>query len=478
MLRRISLFVGLLALLTLAVAAPTHTQTNVVWSGEYFNNGSLSGAPALSRTDTAIAFNWGLGSPAAGINSDGFSVRWATDVVLPAGTYRFWALADDQISVTIDFSPTPLISTFNQSLVGQLVSADITLAAGSHHIQVNYVEVNSSAFAYVSFGNVATSGSGPNFGAPGGQPVSGGVWSAQYYPNPSLTGNPVLIQSESFPGRDWGSGSPIASIPVDGWSARWSGTLTLNGGSYTISARPDDGVRVFVNGILYINEWRDSTGATYTVTLPLNTGPNTFVVEFFENLGVAFLDFRITQNGVPIVGPTPVPTTPAQPTGATVTVRAGQLNVRNAPSTSGAILTRIRQNEVYAALGFNPSLTWVQISANGLTGWISRAWVILNTTNLPIIVDTAPLPVPTVQPPVTGITATAAPFNVRIRTGPSTTFGELARLRAGESAAVIGRNASSTWWQINYNGIVGWVSAQFAPLQAGANVGAIPITAQ
>lgn len=476
MLRRTLFFLGVLVLLSLAVTGSARAQTNVVWSGTYYNNGSLSGTPALSRTDTSIAFNWGTGAPDAAVNTDGFSVRWATDVVLNAGTYRFWALADDQISITVDFSPTPLINTFGQNLVGQLVSADITLGAGSHHIQVNYVEVTASAFAYVSFGDIATSGSGPNFGAPGGQPVSGGLWSAQYYPNTALSGSPVLIQSEGFPGRDWGAGSPIASIPVDGWSARWTGTLTLNAGTYSISARPDDGVRVFVNGVLVINEWHDATGATYGATLPLNAGPNTFVVEFYENLGVAFLDFRITQNGVPVVGATPVPTPPSQPTGVTVTVRAGQLNVRNAPSTSGAILSRISQNQVFPALGINPARTWVQINANGTVGWVSSAWVILNNTSLPVITDTTPLPVLTVQPPTSGPVVTAAPYNVRIRLGPGTQFGDIARLRAGQSAVLIGRNASNTWWQINFNGIIGWVSASFTPVQGGVDLNTIPIT--
>ena len=55
--------------------APVTTITN--WRGEYFNNQTLSGAPALVRDDAQVNFQWGTGSPAPGtINRDGFSVRW------------------------------------------------------------------------------------------------------------------------------------------------------------------------------------------------------------------------------------------------------------------------------------------------------------------------------------------------------------------------------------------------------------------
>jgi uncharacterized protein YraI len=49
-------------------------------------------------------------------------------------------------------------------------------------------------------------------------------------------------------------------------------------------------------------------------------------------------------------------------------------------------------------------------------------------------------------------------------------------MRQNQSAPVLGRNASGTWWQVNYNGIVGWASGNFAVIQGGANLNQIPIT--
>jgi hypothetical protein len=40
----------------------------------------------------------------------------------------------------------------------------------------------------------------------------------------------------------------------------------------------------------------------------------------------------------------------------------------------------------------------------------------------------------------------------------------------------VGRTADNRWWQVNYNGIVGWSAAEFAIIQQGANISSIPVT--
>jgi uncharacterized protein YraI len=80
------------------------------------------------------------------------------------------------------------------------------------------------------------------------------------------------------------------------------------------------------------------------------------------------------------------------------------------------------------------------------------------------------------QPTSTGYVVTATPYTVNIRSGPGTQNSILAKLPLGATAVIVGRNSSSQWWQVNYNGIVGWVSATFAVIQTGANVSAIPVT--
>ena len=58
-------------------------------TGEYFANARLEGEPFFTRTDENIDFYWESGSPAAGLDSDNYSVRWTGYLVPPvSGTYK------------------------------------------------------------------------------------------------------------------------------------------------------------------------------------------------------------------------------------------------------------------------------------------------------------------------------------------------------------------------------------------------------
>jgi beta-glucosidase len=71
--------------------------------GEYFNNDSLQGPPALVRTDEKINFRWGEGSYTENGPVDHFSVRW-TGYFVPPSTddYKFYVSADDGVRLYID----------------------------------------------------------------------------------------------------------------------------------------------------------------------------------------------------------------------------------------------------------------------------------------------------------------------------------------------------------------------------------------
>jgi beta-glucosidase len=71
--------------------------------GEYFNNDSLQGEPALARTDEKIDFHWGSGSYAPSGPNDGFSARW-TGYFIPRtdDDYKFYVSADDGVRLFIN----------------------------------------------------------------------------------------------------------------------------------------------------------------------------------------------------------------------------------------------------------------------------------------------------------------------------------------------------------------------------------------
>ncbi len=54
----------------------------------YFPTHDFSGAPAVSRVDSALDFNWWEGAPAPGVPADSFSVRWTGTLLAPvSGRY-------------------------------------------------------------------------------------------------------------------------------------------------------------------------------------------------------------------------------------------------------------------------------------------------------------------------------------------------------------------------------------------------------
>lgn len=466
MARRLLIFISILVILGLA-ALPAAAQSGIAWTGEYYNNAVLQGTPTIFRQDGAVAFDWGAGSPGSGIPADNFSVRWGSDPFFQAGTYRFWALADDKVRVTVDFSPIPLIDTFNGSAVGQIVAADITLSQGVHHIQVDYQEAGGNAYVYVTWANLATNPTGPNFPIPGAIAPSGTSWTAQYYANSTLSGTPTLIQSENNPSHDWGAGSPVASIPADNFSARWTSVQTLEAGTYQISVRADDGVRVTINGVVYINEFHSATGLTYTANVTLNAGQHTFLIEYYEASGLAFLDYRFGKIS-PVATSTPILTGPT----ATVT-GASRLNVRDQPSAiNSTVLTRINRNETYAVVGRNARSTWYQINVNGIIGWVNARYVtVSNAASVPV--TDGSVIVPTATTTAVGVCGSAPPPRLiagrigrvlpglpnNIRAQPSASSTRLGQIPAGSLFAILSGPTCAegyNWWQVTYNGITGW----------------------
>ncbi len=123
------------------------------WRGEYFNNQSLQGTPALIRDDAAINFNWGLGSPAAGIvGADNFSVRWARSISLNQGRYRFDARTDDGVRVWVN--NVLIIDRWIQQPVTS-VSGEINVAGGSTPVVMEYFESVGDAQAFLTWTQIS-----------------------------------------------------------------------------------------------------------------------------------------------------------------------------------------------------------------------------------------------------------------------------------------------------------------------------------
>ena len=110
----------------------------------------------------------------------------------------------------------------------------------------------------------------------------------EYYNNIDLT-NRFQIRTDSVVNFDWGSGAPISGMGADTFSVRWTGQIEpLYSESYTFQTISDDGIRLWVDNQLIIDEWNDHAATAHTGTISLESGVLYDIrVEYYENGGSA-----------------------------------------------------------------------------------------------------------------------------------------------------------------------------------------------
>jgi len=284
-----------LRVLARGTIAPTPTPTPVLltWKGEYFPNLTLSGAPALVRNDPVIDFEWRGSGPAANIPDDAFSVRWTGNWLFEEGNYRFYAQVDDGVRLALD--DHWVIDRWHES-GGALYTADAYLSRNTHLVKVEYFEARDLAQAKVWW----------EYRGPGAK-QNYPDWQAEYYPNTSLSGLPYIMLNDRTISFDWKSGPPVAGMQSDGFSARWTRTVNLDAGVYLFEVVADDGVRLWVDEGLLIDEWKETAAQSYSAERFLSGGSHRLRVEYYESTGEAVI--RVAWRQLPAT-PTPTATLP------------------------------------------------------------------------------------------------------------------------------------------------------------------------
>jgi glucose/arabinose dehydrogenase len=172
----------------------------------------------------------------------------------------------------------------------------VTAAASPVNLQVSpdgelyYVDLNGGTVRKISYVGTYT------------PPVcSTGQFATEYFNNTTLTGIPSLSQCEAAINYDWGSGSPGSGIGADNFSVRWKGKQNFNSGDYTFTSTSDDGIRVWVDGTILIDQWHDQSPTSYTAIRNMTSGEHEILVEYYEHGGgaVAKVSWQLTGGGTP-----------------------------------------------------------------------------------------------------------------------------------------------------------------------------------
>jgi len=240
------------------------------WKGVYWANTNLRGSPSLIRDDAYIDFNWGTGSPGAGIPDDGFSARWTRSMSFENGLYRFTLDVDDGVRFWVD--DKLIIDAWKDGSLRELQADYVLAGTGVHSLKVEYYEDIGQARMHMSWFRV-------------GDATYAG-WKGEYYPNPYLDGDPVLIRNDDRISFDWEKDAPAPSLPADNFSVRWTRQRQIDPGWYRFTFHTDDGVRLYVDDEEVLDEWHQSWDQDYVAEVLLPWKPK-LVVEYYEGTGDA-----------------------------------------------------------------------------------------------------------------------------------------------------------------------------------------------
>lgn len=215
-------------------------------AGAYYNGVSLSGTPVLTRVDPTIDFNWGGGSPATGLPSDGFSVRWTGEVeARSTETYTFYLSHDDGARLWVN--NVQVINNWTDHAAVE-DSGTIQLEIGKKYpIVVEFYENSGDASCQLSWSTrtiakeiiprtqlynsespasptptLSPTLTPPPTVTPSGTPTSSPPPPVTPTPTPTVTGGSSCTVSYTM--NDWGSGATVnitiknnGTAAIDGW---------------------------------------------------------------------------------------------------------------------------------------------------------------------------------------------------------------------------------------------------------------------
>ncbi|MCC7060805.1 MAG: hypothetical protein IT508_11300, partial [Burkholderiaceae bacterium] len=194
-----------------------------------------------------------------------------------------------------------------------------------------------------------------------------GQWRAEYFPNRTLSGSPAVVRCEAAIDHSWGNGSPVSGIGTNNFSVRWSGRFSFLGGPTSFAATANDGIRIHLDGIPVIDQWRDQSTTTFLALRTISSGAHDVVVEFYDRSGTAVAQVSWREHLVAAYNFN-------ETGGATVSDRSAS---GNTGSVSGA--SRISSGRSGRALSFDGANDWVTIGGSATldlsTGMTLEAWV-------------------------------------------------------------------------------------------------------
>lgn len=457
-------------------APPSIEARGSSWTAQVFSDPNLT-TLIWSGLSPTVSYTWGSGPPvingaATGAPADNFSVRFTTTAFFTAGNYRFTVQVDDGARLYVDG-----LLLINQWTTGtfRTFQSDMNFASdGNHTIVVEMFDATVDAAIIANWalavGTIPTATT----------TCTGSPWYGEFFNGIDLAGGAIYTTTLGPSGlnQNWAQGTPGGPVPVDNWSARFTRTVTvptdLPQGVYKFYAKADDNFRFTVDATVIFDKWDSWGGDVQTADVTLLNGSHTLKYEYRERTVDAFIFLTWTPGNAqcPVIAPDGSSGGggggggTGQPTGVTATVNTSVLNFRSGPSTSATILAKLNKGATYPVTGRTADNVWAQIVVNGTTGWVMAQYLTFSGdfNSVPVVGGQA-APAPQVPQPTGAKGLTQG--NLRIRAAPTRYSAQIGLIPWGTTVDIYGKDEGHTWYQVNYNGTIGWAFAPWIKLTVG-----------
>ncbi len=159
---------------------------------EFFENVDLSGTPALTRTDVAVDFDWGMKSPAPNLPSENYSARWTGTIEVPAATgdVVLSSLADDGARVWVDGEE--VINAWGPHNMTTTEASAVLTAGRPHRLRIEYLQLGFNAAMKLQWHSVKARSATRTAWIPPGNWID--AWNGAIISGPASVTNDVSLE--------------------------------------------------------------------------------------------------------------------------------------------------------------------------------------------------------------------------------------------------------------------------------------------